>query len=54
MIEKVKSHDQRKGQWLVNKIMEKRPGLLNAEQIYSIIWNMSSEEFNKIMEEYDK
>lgn len=55
-----KSHDQRKGQWLVNKIRETLDykTIKTPEQekwaVEIRLWNMTNEEFEKIMEDYTK
>jgi len=60
---RAKSHDQRKGQWLYNKIRIKpdMPDcksemdlLLHKARLADIIWNMENDEFDKLMAEYDK
>jgi hypothetical protein len=58
-----KSNDQRKGQWLINKIRFHNSkyswlyddGYIEHEKanIEQIIWNMENDEFDKIMERYD-
>lgn len=47
-----KGNKQRKGQWLINQIIESFSDLQNSQEIYSIIWNMPSDEFDKIMRKY--
>ena len=53
-----KSHDQRKGQWLVNYVRKNIPDISSAEDYLHAIelrlWNMTNEEFDKIMEDYLK
>ena len=53
-----KSHGQRKGQWLYNKIrfnykLSKKP-LDVREELADVLWDMTDKEFDKIMEEYKK
>lgn len=54
---RAKSHDQRKGQWLINKIRDKHDNVYGedyARVIEYIIWNMENEDFDRLMEDYDK
>ena len=72
---RAKSHDQRKGQWLINRIRSERDpwdtfahmskeeirakgvdNIINAlgKKIEMRIWNMENDEFDRIMEDYDK
>lgn len=51
---------QRKGQWLINALREKREALLcsnHSEEmhvIYNQLWNMSDTEFDEIMSKQQK
>jgi len=61
-------HDQRKGQWLINKIRFNNPkydGVLHSKSnplsideygkaIEGIIWNMRNDEFDGYMREYNE
>ena len=53
-----KSHDQRKGQWLVNHIRKDVIDISSTEDYFHEIelrlWNMTNEEFDRIMENYSK
>ena len=55
-----KSHDQRKGQWLINNIRQKfdYSKITSVEQekqmIELVLWYMSNKEFENIMERYYK
>ncbi len=49
-----KSHDQRKGQWLFNKIMEVHSDYTHDGPVAKYLFNMSNEEFEKIMGDYPK
>lgn len=62
---RAKNHDQRKGQWLVNKIRfsnnkykEDFQNISSVEDhhflIESIIFNMENDEYDKYMEDYNK
>lgn len=62
---RAKSHDIRKGQWLINKIRFDNPkymtdfdSISSVEDhhflIESIIWNMENDEYDSLMSEYDK
>ncbi len=59
---RAKSHDQRKGQWLYNKIRvtdmpeckSETDLILHKARIADIIWNMENKEFDKLMEYYNK
>ena len=48
-------NQQRKGQWLINALREKREALLcsnhsdEMDVVYNQLWNMSDSEFDKIM-----
>ena len=62
---RAKSHDQRKGQWLINHIRngidykkikaESLDDMMNYEKrmIELRLWNMENGEFDKIMERYN-
>lgn len=54
---RAKSHDQRKGQWLINKIRTEdytnKKMDMEDEQIVSILFNIENYEFDKLMENYD-
>jgi len=50
-----KQHDQRKGQWLYNALRSQYEGIDFEKQevfVCSKLFNMSNEEFDKIMERY--
>ena len=68
---RVKNHDQRKGQWLINAIRGasnfdypsneelRHEGLDRyqenvAKRIEFRLWNMENDEFDKLMEDYNK
>ena len=64
---RAKSHDQRKGQWLINKIRfdpsfpkinYKKLGLENGiliekQAIELRLWNMDNNEFDRLMSDYN-
>ena len=52
----IKSHDERKGQWLYNEIREGKIGYTDGKKqfIGDRIRNMTNDEFDKIMKGYDK
>ena len=50
---RAKSHDLRKGQWLFIKMYEQEPGIDDAS-IVRWIRNMENDEFDKLMEDYNK
>ena len=56
---RAKSHDQRKGQWLINKIRFNNPKYCrdgrtpSAEQIERILFNIENVEFDKYMSDYN-
>lgn len=61
-----KSHDQRKGQWLFNKLSEvhnmndfidencKGGAIHRAPNLHLILFNITNGEFDNIMEDYPK
>jgi len=67
---RAKSHDQRKGQWLVNKIRadtnykynrafqdaynEDNPDLSWKALVEQLLFNMENREFDEYMEDYNK
>lgn len=58
---RAKTHDQRKGQWLINKIRfnnskycKDTSQIPSAEQIERIIFNMENIEFDKYMSDYNE
>ena len=62
---RAKSHDQRKGQWLINKIRGNNPKYRDSYSIISsvedekwltenFIWNMENDEFDKLMADYNE
>jgi hypothetical protein len=57
---RVKSHDQRKGQWLINKIRNKfdYSKISSIEQEKTMIelrlWNMENDEFDRLMSDYNE
>ncbi len=48
---------QRKGQWLYNKIRENYPNIVEPNDenagVGHDLWNITNDQFNKIMEEYN-
>ena len=53
---RAKSHDQRKGQWFINKIRENNPKVMNEHYHKNIelkIWNMENDEFDRMMSDYN-
>ena len=65
---RAKSHDQRKGQWLINNIrfandfpiLEKQEKesfeeyiIRSKFQVEFSIWNLENDEFDKLMKDYD-
>lgn len=51
-----KNHDQRKGQWLYNALRPQEGRFVSPDydkkHIADRLWNMTNEEFEKILEEY--
>lgn len=47
-----KLHDQRKGQWLYNRIRENQLWKNEKENVADTLWNMSNECFDYLMKEY--
>ena len=51
------TNQQRKGQWLWNKIsmsFHAKHQVENNAKVARILWNMTNEEFDKIMQDYEK
>lgn len=42
----------RKGEWLITEIIKNNPDLQTVQMVYSVIWNMSSKEYDEIMRKY--
>ena len=68
---RAKSHDQRKGQWIINKIRTTKDFIktysevagnmamndaisLEKSMVEMRLWNMENDEFDKLMEDYNK
>ena len=49
---RAKSHDQRKGQWLINKIRSEYQ-IWHKEAVELKIWNMENDEFDRLMGDYN-
>lgn len=54
MTESTESNPQLKGKWLINHIIENNIDLQTTPLVYSKIWTMTNEEFDKIMEKYEE